>query len=31
MVRVMCEAQLKGAVYKSNVRPAILYGSEVWC
>ena len=23
--------KLKGAVYKSNVRPAILYGSEVWC
>ena len=22
---------LKGAVYKSYVRPAILYGSEAWC
>ena len=22
---------LKGAVYKSYVRPVILYGSEVWC
>ena len=23
--------RLKGAVYKSYVRPAILYGSEAWC
>ena len=23
--------RLKGAVYKSYVRPAILYGSETWC
>ena len=23
--------KLKGAVHKSYVRPAILYGSEVWC
>ena len=23
--------KLKGAVYQSNVRPAILYGSEAWC
>ena len=23
--------ELKGAVYKSYVRPAILYGSEAWC
>ena len=23
--------RLKGAVYESNVRPALLYGSEVWC
>ena len=23
--------KLKGAVYKSYVRPAILYGSEAWC
>ena len=23
--------RLKGAVYKSEVRPAILYGSEAWC
>ena len=22
---------LKGAVYKSYVRPAMLYGSEAWC
>ena len=22
---------LKGAVYKSYVRPAVLYGSEAWC
>ena len=22
---------LKGAVYKSYIRPAILYGSEAWC
>ena len=24
-------AKLKGAVFKSYVRPAILYGNEVWC
>ena len=23
--------RLKGAVYKSYMRPAILYGSELWC
>ena len=23
--------KLKGGVYKNYVRPAILYGSEVWC
>ena len=23
--------KLKGAVYRSYVRPAILYGSEAWC
>ena len=23
--------KLKGAVYSSYVRPAILYGSEAWC
>ena len=23
--------QLKGVVYKSYVRPAILYGREAWC
>ena len=23
--------RLKGAVYKSYVRPAILYGSDAWC
>ena len=23
--------RLKGAVYKSYVRPAIMYGSEAWC
>ena len=23
--------KLKGAVYKSYVRPAILYGNEAWC
>ena len=23
--------KLKGAVYKSYIRPAILYGSEAWC
>ena len=23
--------KLKGAVYKSYVRPSILYGSEAWC
>ena len=23
--------RLKGAVFKSYVRPAILYGSEAWC
>ena len=23
--------RLKGVVYKSYVRPAILYGSEMWC
>ena len=23
--------RLKGVVYKSYVRPAILYGSEAWC
>ena len=23
--------RLKGAVYKSYVRPAMLYGSEAWC
>ena len=23
--------QLKWVVYKSYVRPAILYGSEIWC
>ena len=23
--------KLKGAVYKSYVRPAILYGREAWC
>ena len=23
--------KLKGTVYKSYVRPAILYGSEAWC
>ena len=23
--------KLKGAVYKSYVRPEILYGSEAWC
>ena len=23
--------KLKGSVYKSYVRPAILYGSEAWC
>ena len=23
--------KLKGAVHKSYVRPAILYGSEAWC
>ena len=23
--------KLKGAVYKSYVRPAILYGGEAWC
>ena len=23
--------RLKGAVYKSYVRPVILYGSEAWC
>ena len=22
---------LKGAVYESYIRPAILYGSEAWC
>ena len=22
---------LKGAVYKSYIRPAVLYGSEAWC
>ena len=22
---------MKGAVYRSYVRPAILYGSEAWC
>ena len=22
---------MKGAVYKSYIRPAILYGSEAWC
>ena len=24
-------SKLNGAVYKSNVKPAILYGSEAWC
>ena len=24
-------SKLKSAVYKSYVRPAILYGSEAWC
>ena len=23
--------RLKGAVYESSVRPAVLYGSEAWC
>ena len=23
--------RLKGAVYKSYVRPAILYGGDAWC
>ena len=26
-----CHLRLKGAVYKSYVRPAILYGGEAWC
>ena len=27
----MFPLRLKGAVYKSYVRPAILHGSEAWC
>ena len=27
----MFPLRLKGAVYKSYIRPAILYGSEAWC
>ena len=23
--------RLKGVVYKSNIRPAILYGGDAWC
>ena len=26
-----CRLRLNGAVYKSYVRPAILYGFEAWC
>ena len=27
----MFPLKLKGGVYKSYIRPAILYGSEAWC